>query len=144
MLEFVVALTVIAVLTYGLLEALSFVRLEAERTAYEENVRSLETALNYEAMSRHARGEQHRIAQLQNENPFHWVSRTPQGYRGEMKLSAGLEPASWHYDAINRQVIYVPRQPENKEGRIKKIRLKIKFQAAENRIYIKEDPPYVW
>lgn len=104
--EFAVVLVIFGILAHILLDRLIALEHETERLEVDLTVRHINTSIKLTVAEHIMRGEEARIAALQQENPLKLL--------GEIeKTGAGrtAEPR-WQYETDNRVLHYHPRQPE--------------------------------
>jgi len=112
--ELAVAVAVLAVLLYFLLDRVLYMQEMAEKTEVEETVRSINYALRLEAASRLTRVPDPRRLPLDRENPMTWLQTPPRNYLGELeKPPAHARLPYWYFDSAERQLVYRPNHAEN-------------------------------
>ena len=145
--ELVVVGCIVAVLAYFMLHGINFVQARAEQRAFEDKVAALQSALNYEAMSRNARGESQRVAELASKDPFEWLQATPPAYSEQFSGASPSASAGWYYDRKANQVVYVPKMPERLQvaaNARKEIRLRVEVQANGSSVRLVAVQPFSW
>lgn len=110
MFEFIVVMTVIAILAYALLERLLVLEQETERLEVALTVRHIHIGLKLAIGEHLMHGEEARIPELVKANPLHFL--------GAQKVGAGdAAPGNWQFDHASATLSYRPRQPEAFDGR---------------------------
>ena len=108
LLELLFVLTVIGVLIAIALDKLPTWQAQAERTAAENVVGSLRSALGIKVASFVARNDIAAIAALDGGNPMEQLAEVPDNYAGMQQgaEAAGVEGGRWYFDATTRQLVY--------------------------------------
>ncbi len=112
--DLAVALAVLAILLYFLLDRVLYMQEMAEKTEVEETVRSINYGLRLEAASRIARGPEPGRIELEKDNPIKWLKTPPRNYLGEYaRVSKDTKPGYWYFHPGERQLIYRPNRAEH-------------------------------
>ena len=108
LLELVVALAVISVLLYFLLDRMRYSEEMAEKSLMESTAAAMQSALRIETVSRMTRGEAGTIEEMARINPVKWLERPPENYLGEFIGSPPGESrrGAWHFDSRKRELVY--------------------------------------
>jgi len=108
MLELSVALAIICVFLYFLLDRMSYTEEMAEKSIMESTAASLQSALRIETVSRMTRGESNTIEEMALINPVKWLQRPPENYLGELPGPAPIDAqhGTWYYDSKTRVLVY--------------------------------------
>lgn len=82
----------------------------AEKSAMEQSVSAMRSALGLRFAALYLKGSSEAIQRLTDENPMEWLAEKPPGYLGELWAPelVGLERPSWYYDRRTRELVYVP------------------------------------
>ena len=146
--DLAVALAVLAILLYFLLDRVLYMQEVAEKTEVEETVRSINYGLRLEAASRLARGPDPGRLALEKDNPVKWLNAPPRNYIGEHeKAPAHAKPGYWYYQLQSRQLIYRPNRAERlKVEGLKEevIRFEVRRSAGSNQVRLVPYQPYAW
>ncbi|MFA7293124.1 MAG: hypothetical protein WC023_12870 [Rhodocyclaceae bacterium] len=146
--DLAVALAVLAILLYFLLDRVLYMQEVAEKTEVEETVRSINYGLRLEAASRLARGPDPGRLALEKDNPVKWLNAPPRNYIGEHeKAPAHAKPGYWYYQLQSRQLIYRPNRAERLrvEGlKEKELRFDVRRNGVSSQPRLVPHPAYVW
>ena len=109
MFEAAVALGIIAVFAWFLLNALLRAQEMAERTAVQMTVMNLRSALRLQMAHYVINGQEAELTTLVGANPVRWMDPPP-GYLGELldAKESEFSPGSWHFDSGRRELVYSP------------------------------------
>jgi hypothetical protein len=107
--EAAVALGVIAVFAWFLLNALVQTQEMAERTAVQMTIMNLRSALRLQMAHYVISGQEAELTTLVGANPIRWMDPPP-GYRGELVdvKESEMKPGSWYFDRRRRELVYSP------------------------------------
>ncbi len=147
LIELAVAITVISVLMYFLLDRVLYMQEVAEKTEVEETVRSINFAIGLEAASRMARGADPKRLPLEKENPIKWLQAPPRRYLGEMeKPPANAKLPYWYFHPGERLFVYRPNRAEHLkvEGGGNALRFSIRVDGDLPHPKLLPTNPYVW
>lgn len=122
LLELAILVCVVGLLASYVLDRLWRYQEMAEKSAMEQTVSLLRSALLIETARLMARGREGEIEGLSRTNPMTWLAQRPDNYVGEFD---GREPEGqagvWYYDTRNHELIYLPQRSEylqpDREGR---------------------------
>jgi general secretion pathway protein G len=131
--EVVVCGIIVAVLAGILLQRYDFYRNEAERVKLDTVAAELRTVLHLKSALLRAEGRDSEVAGLAGENPFEWLLRKPENYRGEWYAPAAkdIEPGNWYFDRTTEELVYLLRNKNTFEK--DDLRL-IKFKVELSRL----------
>jgi general secretion pathway protein G len=109
LIEFIVAVCVIAILLGTLLNRVWFYQEQAEKAAMQQVAATIQNALIMEYGSLVAHGQEAQTAELARENPMNWLARKPDNYAGEFydPTPRSVAPGNWMFDLRSRDLIYV-------------------------------------
>lgn len=110
LLEFSLAVALIAVFGGYLLRALSDLQDEGERLAVELTIRNLNSSLFLLQAERLAAGREQTLGELARQNPVTWLQSEPAGYIGEHHCPQVLAPGQWCWNPERKALYYAPRQ----------------------------------
>jgi type II secretory pathway pseudopilin PulG len=106
--EFAIVVAVLGILASLLLARLQAIEEETERTEVELTVRNMRVGIQLAIGERIIRGEEGRIDEVAQANPFDYLGQRPRGLAdGRVATEAG----QWAYDPIRRELSYRPRLP---------------------------------
>lgn len=110
LLELAVVVCIVAVLFNLALDRLLRYAEIAEKSAMEQSVAAMRSALALRFASLYLRGTGEALQRLPDENPMDWLAEKPPGYLGELATPSleQLERPSWYYDRRTRELVYVP------------------------------------
>ena len=115
LIELVVVISIVVILIGALLNRVWYYQEQAEKTAMEQVVGSLQSALTMEYGSLMARGKASMVSELLVENPMDWLQRKPENYSGEFYAPTprSVAPGHWVFDLRSRELIYVVNRGEH-------------------------------
>lgn len=148
--ELAVAIAVVSVLLYLLLDRVLYMQEMAEKTEVEETVRSINYALRLEAASRMARGSGPSLAPIEKENPVKWLETRPRNYLGEYgQPPEGARPAYWYYHSGERSLVYRPNRGEHLtvgqgKGKHKELRFVVKVDGGKPHPMLQAETDFEW
>ncbi len=105
-----VAVIIIIVVMMGLfLNRALFYQEQAEKTAMEQMVGTIQSALILQYGQIMTRGKPSDVAALAEDNPMNWLQKKPSNYGGEFydPTPLSVESGSWVFDLKSRDLIYV-------------------------------------
>lgn len=108
LLELVVVIAIIVLLLVIAVNKLLPLRIDAERTAMENVVGALKSALSIEVAAHVAKGRIPALAALVDSNPMNRLSETPKNYVGELNAPGPdmVEDGQWYFDLHDHTVVY--------------------------------------
>lgn len=106
--ELIVVIILVAVLAAVLLGRFLIYQEMAEKTAMEQTVGAIQSALTIQLAGLIARGQMQDISRLAAVNPMTLLSGTQKNYAGEyFAVKPGDIPSgNWYFDLKNRQLVY--------------------------------------
>ena len=109
LIELIVVIAILSVLIASILNRVEYYQELAEKTAMEQNVGAIQSALTMEHGKLYVRGNAGDITSLATENPMKWLQKLPQNYAGEFYAPSpkSVPPGSWVFDLKSRELIYV-------------------------------------
>lgn len=131
--ELMVVVCIFSVLIAIFLNRVEYYQELAEKTAMEENIGAIQSALNLQHSKHYVNGNAGNITLLPTENPMKWLQKLPQNYAGEFydPKPDAITPGSWIFDLKAHEMIYVPSRTDHfvpgKDG-LKWIRFHIEMQ----------------
>lgn len=113
--EFVVVIILISTLGAVLMDRLLVYQEAAEKTAMEQTVGIVRSALHLQLADRLLRGGARGVADIGRENPMSWLAEVPPNYVGvRFAPKVGEVPrGSWYFDLSDQQLVYVPQRAEH-------------------------------
>lgn len=146
--ELAVALAVLAVLLYFLLDRVLYMQEMAEKTEVEETIRAINYGLRLEAASRLARGPDPKRLKLEMDNPIKWLNDPPRNYLGEQaKAPEGAKPGYWYFNPGERQLIYRPNRADRltvEGAKGKELRFVVHLNGGTSQPRLIPVAPYSW
>jgi len=114
-LELIIVVGIIGVLTVVLFGRLQLYQEIAERTAMEQTVGTLKSALNLRVASYVAKDKAGEITELLKQNPMSWLTEKPRNYFGEYfnPRPGEVPPGHWYFDPAQKQLVYVVNRGEH-------------------------------
>jgi len=107
-----VALLVIAILAAVALHKLWAFQAEAERTALENTLGGLRSALGINVASYIAKDDLRGIQVLVGSNPMDLLSESPKNYRGALSGEPAVEDGEWYFDRKRGELAYRVRNAD--------------------------------
>lgn len=109
LLELVIVITIIVILMGVFMNRFTFYQEQAEKTAMEQVVGAIQSALVMQYGEIQTRGKPSDVAALAQDNPMHWLQKMPRNYAGEFYDPSPLAvaPGNWMFDLKTRDLIYV-------------------------------------
>jgi general secretion pathway protein G len=110
LLELAIVVAVVAVLASVALERLLRYAELAEKSAMEQTIAAMKSALSLRFAAYYLKGRSEAIRSLPEENPMDWLAERPPNYLGALwnPPYADLERPSWYYDRAVKQLVYLP------------------------------------
>jgi prepilin-type N-terminal cleavage/methylation domain-containing protein len=112
LIELAVVLVVIAILAAVALHKLWPIQADAERTALENMVGGLRSALGTNVASYIAKGDLRGAQVLAGSNPMELLAEPPQNYRGVLDGEPAVEDGEWYFDRVRGELAYRVRNAE--------------------------------
>lgn len=108
LLEFVISLTIVAVLGGVLLDRVLYYREQAEKAAMEQVAQDLRSSVNLRVAELTLENRFKELAALPEQNPMDLLGSKPQNYLGVLPAGRLQEvvSGSWYFDKTSREVVY--------------------------------------
>jgi prepilin-type N-terminal cleavage/methylation domain-containing protein len=112
LIELLVVISIVALLFGMALDRLLKYQELGERTAVEENIAAMNTALTMKFAAYVTLGRPQAIAREVGTNPVRLLARPPQNYLGELYApdANAMERTSWYFDTASRELVYLPNR----------------------------------
>ena len=109
LIELIVVITIISFLAAALLNRVPLYQEAAEKTAMEQTVGVIRSALHLQIANYIVKGRMNDIPKLAQDNPMNWLAEKPKNYLGEFfDPGPGELPAgNWYYDLKSRELVYL-------------------------------------
>ena len=109
LLEFVVVVVIIGVLATLLLNRILFYQEQAEKTAMEQTLGTLRSALHLQMANLVVNGKSDVLVGLTKQNPMTWLSEKPANYVGEYysPRPGMIKSGNWYYDMRDKNLVYL-------------------------------------
>lgn len=109
LIELVVVISIISVLLVAFSDRVWYYQELAEKTAMEENVGAIQSAMNIQHSKNYTRGNADDLNLITTDNPMKWMQKLPRNYAGEYydPSPTSVGPGSWVFDLKTRELIYV-------------------------------------
>lgn len=106
--ELLVVIALISILAGVLLDRILRYQEYAEKTAMEQTVVTLRSALNLQLADYLVRGRWQDVGKLVKSNPMDWLERKPDNYLGEFTnpRPGEISPGSWYFDLKDHVLVY--------------------------------------
>ncbi|MDR7049279.1 general secretion pathway protein G [Duganella sp. 3397] len=130
LLEFVVAVAIVAVLATVLLNRIAYYQGQAERVSLQTTVANLRLSLQSRVEQGKLPSGSSNLTMLAEENPFNWLKSKPVNYAGEYYApsDAQIGPGNWCYDRSDKSVVYLLNNAETfSQGQAKRLKFKVKL-----------------
>ena len=147
LLELIAVITIVVVLMGLFLNRALFYMEQAEKTAMEEVVSSIQSSLIMQYGQLLTRGKQSDLEALVQDNPMNWLQKKPRNYAGEFYDPTPLvvESGNWVFDLKSRDLVYVVRNANyfkpGKDGK-KWIRFHIAVKYTASRLPSLQNAPH--
>lgn len=107
-LELVVALTIIAALVAIAIDRLLPLQADAERTALENTVGALRSALGIKVAGYLSHGDTAALHAIEGSNPMDFLSEQPKNYRGARSGvgAADIDAGQWYFNVDSQTLMY--------------------------------------
>jgi prepilin-type N-terminal cleavage/methylation domain-containing protein len=109
LLELIIVITIIVVMMGLFMNRMMFYREQAEKTAMEQVVGVIQSALTMQYGEILTRGKPSDVAALAQDNPVNLLQKSPRNYAGEFydPTPQAVAPGNWMFDLKTRDLIYV-------------------------------------
>ncbi len=109
--ELIVVIIIVVVIMAMFFDRARFYQEQAEKTAMEGVVGSIESAMTMQFGQLVTRGKSTDLPALVADNPMNWLQKKPRNYAGEYfdPSPATVDKGNWMFDLKSRDLIYVPR-----------------------------------
>jgi prepilin-type N-terminal cleavage/methylation domain-containing protein len=161
LLELMVVACIVAVLATVLLNRVRFYQKMAEKTAVEQTVAVMQSALQLRVASLIVSNRLDAAVDLAQQNPMQWLAQKPNNYAGEYFDQLPEEDVSgrWYFDLKERNLVYFVRSAvKEKDAELPQLRFKTNLLLAASSFPVAERPagkaiegvvleqivPYVW
>jgi len=116
LLEFIVVISLVAILAGLFLSRIPFYQEQAEKTNVQQMEGALQSALTmrYGALLARGAASEKELGILATDNPMNWLQQKPKNYAGEFYATTPktVAPGHWMFDLRSRELIYVPDRSE--------------------------------
>lgn len=113
LLEFIVVISIIAVLAGIFLARIPFYQEQAEKAAMEQVAGAVQSALllRFAALQTRGAATDKNLQALATDNPVQWLQQKPKNYAGEYfdPTPRSVAPGQWLFDLKSRDLIYLPQ-----------------------------------
>jgi general secretion pathway protein G len=160
LIELVAVIVVVCVMAGVLLKSVVYYQEQAEKTAMEQTIGIMRSALHLQIASMVAKGRMQDIPKLAQQNPMSWLAEKPKNYGGEYYALAPEDVVSgnWYFDLREGNLIYFPRSTtylRTIEGQRNQIRFHVKLvtdvassdketESAIRGVVLEQVFPYTW
>jgi general secretion pathway protein G len=109
LLELIIVIAIISVLAGLFLNRVPYYQEQAEKTAMEQVVGALQSAIVLQYGKHVTRGRDAELRNLATDNPMNWLQQKPRNYAGEFfdPTPASTQPGNWMFDLRTHELIYV-------------------------------------
>lgn len=113
--ELVVVVIIISVLLGLFISRVMFYQELAEKTAMEQVVGTVQSALTLQYAQILTRGKPSDVPAMAIENPMNWLQKKPRNYAGEFYDATPLSavPGNWLFDLKTRELVYIVQHTEH-------------------------------
>ncbi len=107
--ELVVVVAIVGVLGVVVLDRMRFYQEAAEKTAMEQTVGIIRSAMHLQIADRLLDGGPSTVAALAQANPMDWLAQQPKNYVGVRfaPKTGEISGGSWYFDLRDRHLVYV-------------------------------------
>ena len=109
LLELVIVIAIIVTLMALFMNRVMYYKEQAEKTAMEQVVGAIQSALTMQYGQIMTRGKPSDVAALAQDNPMNFLQKKPRNYSGEFydPTPQAVAPGNWMFDLKSRDLIYV-------------------------------------
>ncbi|MGA8863492.1 MAG: type II secretion system protein [Gallionella sp.] len=109
LIELVFVITIIVILMGLFMSRFMFYQEQAEKTAMDQVVGAIQSALTMQYGDLLVRGKPSDMAALAEDNPMNWLQKLPRNYSGEYydPTPHGVAKGNWMFDLKTRELVYV-------------------------------------
>jgi prepilin-type N-terminal cleavage/methylation domain-containing protein len=109
LLELVIVIAIIVTLMALFMNRVMYYKEQAEKTAMEQVVGVIQSALTMQYGQIMTRGKPSDVAALAQDNPMNFLQKKPRNYSGEFydPTPQAVAPGNWMFDLKSRDLIYV-------------------------------------
>lgn len=111
LIELIIVITIIVVLAGLFLVRVPYYQEQAEKTAMEQVVGAVQSALvmRYGTLAARSAANEKELNALATDNPMTWLQQKPRNYMGEYfdPTPGAVAPGNWMFDLKSRNLIYV-------------------------------------
>lgn len=146
LIELIVVIIIIVVMMGLFLNRALFYQEQAEKTAMEDVVGTIQSALTLQYGQLATRGRPSDLDALVQDNPMNWLQKKPRNYSGEFydPTPLAVESGNWVFDLKSRDLVYVIRNANyfkpGKDGQ-KWIRFHVRVNREASRLPSLQDAP---
>lgn len=114
LLELVLVISIIGLLFVLAIDRLLILQVEAERTAMQQVLGSLRSAMSIDIASKITGNNIQAIAEAEGKNPMQWLSERPENYIGLKNEADAIDinPGHWYFDQYYGYLIYRVRNAD--------------------------------
>lgn len=111
LIELIVVIIIIVAMMGLFLDRMRFYQEQAEKTAMETVVGTVQSALTMQYGQLVTRGKPSDLGALAQDNPMNWLQKKPRNYSGEFydPTPLAVESGNWVFDLKSRDLVYVIR-----------------------------------
>lgn len=136
-LELVLVISIIGLLFTLAADRLLILQVEAERTAMQQVLGTIRSAMNLNVATHIARDNIDELANAEASNPMDWLSQTPDNYIGVRNEAdpSDIESGKWYYDKYHELLIYRVTNSEYYESDLKgpaRARFRVELSYTDN------------
>jgi len=137
LLELILVITIISILFTMAVDRLLILRVEAERTAMQQIIGALRSAMGIQVAKRISSGEISRLSTMAGTNPMDWLAEKPNNYIGikDEPDPADIKGYQWYFDSYNNWLVYRVGNAEYFSSPIKGVaraRLRVNLDYTDN------------
>jgi general secretion pathway protein G len=146
LLELVIVIAIIVTLMALFMNRMMFYKEQAEKTAMEQVVGAIQSALIMQYGQIVTRGKPSDVAALAQDNPMNFLQKQPRNYSGQFydPTPRAIAPGNWMFDLKSRDLIYVVGESNyfkpGKDGR-KWIRFHVVLSYTTSRVPSLQNKP---
>ncbi len=113
--ELILVISIVSVLVGVFLNRFISYQELAERTAMEQVVATVQSALVLQFAQIQTRGQESDLAAMAIDNPMRYLQKQPRNYAGEFYDATPIsaESGNWIFDLKSREMVYLVRHKEN-------------------------------
>lgn len=128
--EFGIAVLVVGILIFMLLQRMHFYQAEAEQAQVQMVTADIRSSLDAKLALGHLPGHWVNLDELMQQNPLDWLDKKPDNYAGEFfaPTTQDIAPGNWYFDRHDKNLVYLLNNQKTFGDAVqKRLRFKVKL-----------------